>query len=276
MTDGISIDVDPEAGRVLVRQGGRAVAEVVSDGALRLTFAEGVPATVQEAVRRHVRHLRETIRSAFWELRSHAVNQATRAFLATLEEPVPGRLNIGCGRDLRPGWTNIDFNPRAESHVRDGVTYLNWDLRFGIPLGDGSADFLHSSHFLEHLRFEEGLHLLRECRRVLKPEGTLRFALPDFKATFRAYVEDDRQLLDYAIREHRLLDHMPPFARTYADFISRSVYENYEHKYVWDMENVTACLRNAGFADIRQTDYDPAVDIPDMLRRRFSFYLTAT
>lgn len=63
--------------------------------------------------------------------------------------------------------------------AKDGV-----DLRQGIPLPDHSVGILRSSDFYEHLTFEEGLELLKECKRVLAPGGMVDFTIPDMAAAF--------------------------------------------------------------------------------------------
>ena len=53
------------------------------------------------------------------------------------------------------------------------------DVRSGLPFGDGEVTLIRSGDFFEHLSFLDGLALLRECRRVLAPEGMLDWLIPD-------------------------------------------------------------------------------------------------
>jgi len=69
---------------------------------------------------------------------------------------------------------------------------LECDLSHGICFPDGSMDAVYASHMLEHLDRHAVPALLAECRRVLRPGGVLRLAVPDFEAMARLYV----QLLD--------------------------------------------------------------------------------
>jgi predicted SAM-dependent methyltransferase len=133
-----------------------------------------------------------------------------------------------------------------------------------------------SSHFFEHLRHEEGTNLMRECRRALVDGGVARFQMPDFKGTFAAYIAGDQAFLDTALVTHKTLDHMPDYARNWADLVSRSVYEFYTHKYVWDPENLSKALLAAGFSDVREVQHDDALDNPEEIRKAYSYYLVAT
>ena len=132
-----------------------------------------------------------------------------------------------------------------------------------------------SSHFFEHLRHEEGMNLMQQCRRALKAGGIARFQMPDFGAGFRQYAENDQAALDKAVVTHGLLDHMPDYARNYADLMSRSVYEFYTHKYIWDPENLSKALLACGFANVELSEHIDGVDHPSDVRRDYSYYLTA-
>ena len=54
---------------------------------------------------------------------------------------------------------------------------------------DQTADLIYASHVLEHFGRWEFRAVLSEWRRVLKPGGTLRLAVPDFAACAKLYYE---------------------------------------------------------------------------------------
>jgi hypothetical protein len=47
---------------------------------------------------------------------------------------------------------------------------------------------VYSSHFLEHIPFNQVPSFLKECYRVLKPGGVIRLVLPDFEEMCREYL----------------------------------------------------------------------------------------
>lgn len=95
------------------------------------------------------------------------------------------KLNFGCGARFSAGWTNIDF------HASDrNVHRVN--LLAGFPFPDQHFDVVYSSHVLEHFSRGEGLFLMKEARRVLKPRGVIRLVVPDLEETAREY----RRILD--------------------------------------------------------------------------------
>jgi predicted SAM-dependent methyltransferase/glycosyltransferase involved in cell wall biosynthesis len=91
-------------------------------------------------------------------------------------------LNIGCGKQHLEGFVNMDIEQPFDEKL---------DARNGLPFGDRTVDGIYSEHFFEHLTQAEGLSFLRECRRVLKPNGTVRVAMPDLDAFVNRYVSTD-------------------------------------------------------------------------------------
>jgi SAM-dependent methyltransferase len=47
-----------------------------------------------------------------------------------------------------------------------------------LPFEDASVDTIFAFHFFEHLTGAHAIRLLRECERVLKPEGTINIVVP--------------------------------------------------------------------------------------------------
>ncbi len=90
-------------------------------------------------------------------------------------------LNLGCGSRYHPAWTNVDFAP-------EDPAVLSHDLRRGIPFPDEEFDVVYHSHVLEHFSRRGARGFLRECRRVLKPGGTLRVAVPDLELIAKTYL----------------------------------------------------------------------------------------
>src|SRR5438105_3752495 len=107
-------------------------------------------------------------------------------------------INTGCGTNPAAGWINLDRSPglilrklpplarRLAAMVGVREALVEWpanvhrvDATRRLPFRDGSVDAAYSSQMLEHLSAEDADRVIRECRRVLKPAGVLRLALPD-------------------------------------------------------------------------------------------------
>jgi len=92
------------------------------------------------------------------------------------------KINIGCGRDYREGWLNVDISRECKADA-----YL--DIRTDVLSGtwydekiEGNADLVYISGVLEQIGSNEELvHALNEIWRVLKPGGIIEIVVPNAK-----------------------------------------------------------------------------------------------
>lgn len=144
----------------------------------------------------------------------------------------PLRLHLGSATRRIPGWVNVDF-------LRPGRRLdLYWDLRRPLPYPTGSVDAVFAEHLFEHLTFDEGVRLLRECRRVLQSGGTLRVGVPDL----------DRYVASYLGRDE-LFDRLRPERLTRALALGE-VFFLYGHRCMYDFETLRLALERAGLTGI--------------------------
>ena len=96
------------------------------------------------------------------------------------------KINMGCGkRNFGKDWIHID-----------GGNYSHLDSHdiTKIPYGDNSVDLIYASHVLEYFNREEAIAILKEWKRVLKPGGMLRLAVPNFKIIAELYISQGYDL----------------------------------------------------------------------------------
>lgn len=91
------------------------------------------------------------------------------------------RLNLGCGRDVRDGWVNIDCTPGpGVDHVIDFDSEPGLGLCGApgsmLPFPDDSVEHSEASHLIEHLR--NPLPFMQELWRVTRPGGTVELLCP--------------------------------------------------------------------------------------------------
>jgi SAM-dependent methyltransferase len=89
------------------------------------------------------------------------------------------KLNLGCGRDFRPGYVNLDL-----ARIR-GVDVVA-DLEKPLPFQDGTFDEVFTSHVLEHV--SDLISLLGELQRICKPGAVIRIWVPHL-SFFGAYTD---------------------------------------------------------------------------------------
>jgi len=96
-----------------------------------------------------------------------------------------------------PPWVNCDIRGDIKQHVESkGHTFKTLDVRNILPWASNSVDYITHHHLLEHLTDEEGELFLKECYRVLKPNGVMRFSVPDPKKLIKFYLSNMDKLDD--------------------------------------------------------------------------------
>jgi predicted SAM-dependent methyltransferase len=148
------------------------------------------------------------------------------------------RLNWGCGAAGEPGWVNSD--------LKDGPTIdITCDILEGFPLPDSCFDYIVSIHALPELHYLQLVDVLRELRRVLKPGGTLRLALPDIDKGIDAYRGGDRDY--FLVRDDRE-------RRIGSKFVVHMTWYGYSRS-LFTKDFAEELLEKAGFATIRHCEF---------------------
>ena len=82
------------------------------------------------------------------------------------------RLNLGCGRDIREGWVNVDQHPAP------GVVVVNLDHpdKVDLPWPDETFTDFYVSHLVEHLHHP--LPFFAEAWRVAEPDAEMVVRCP--------------------------------------------------------------------------------------------------
>jgi ubiquinone/menaquinone biosynthesis C-methylase UbiE len=95
------------------------------------------------------------------------------------------KLNLGGGKLwAEKGWQNLEYD-------------LGYDLAETLltPYEDNSVDIIYTSHALEHLPWDRIDLVLKDCFRVLKPEGLFRIVLPDVDTMWKVLQSGSKSLL---------------------------------------------------------------------------------
>jgi len=151
------------------------------------------------------------------------------------------KLHLGSGRTRLEGWLHSDLEPT-------GSDCIKLDMARPFPFPDNAFQYIASEHSIEHIKYEEGKHALKECWRVLAPGGLLRISTPDLSllaATLTAGGQHVREvLLEYAA----LCDQPPEMAMP--AFLLNNEFRAWGHQFVYDGSSLTRLLTEAGFAEV--------------------------
>ena len=160
----------------------------------------------------------------------------------------PYKLHLGCGKVRLSKWINIDLDESS------GGADIVWDLTRGIPLDDASCQLIYCEHLLEHFTVEEGLALLRECRRVLEAEGILRVAVPSLDVIIEKCASGnwkDQEWLSWP--EYGCI-------QTRAEMLNMA-FRAWGHKWLYDREELHRRLLEAGFTRVKDVEWGGSEEV---------------
>lgn len=158
-------------------------------------------------------------------------------------------LQIGCGDNLLKGWINTD------KHIREGVMFLDAELPFPFP--NNSFKYIFSEHVLEHLSYEGGKNMLRECFRTLKKGGILRLTIPTLefiqcilnnpnKEEYQRYCS--WSLMNYAPQMY--IDFKKKGEALPVALVVNNFFHFWGHKILYDITTLKRLLKEVGFTQI--------------------------
>jgi len=164
----------------------------------------------------------------------------------------PKKLHLGCGNNILPGWLNTDRK------ISDQVAYVDLTERF--PLENDTFDYVFNEHAIEHIPYPQGVGMLREALRVLRPGGRIRVVTPDF-AFLNALYSPEKSALQKAYiawtNEQSLGGSAPPYAEMH---VINNFVRNWGHQFIYDRKSLTHALETAGFTAITKYELNESDD----------------
>lgn len=169
------------------------------------------------------------------------------------------KLELGESKSRMEGWLTVDCQ---------GAPDLLHDLRQPFPFPDGSVDQIYSSHVIEYFDYQELLSHLSEIRRMLKPGGVFRVAVPNARIYLDAYFHSDSFDVNYYCRYAPAFHYHSPI-----DIVNYIAYMAGYHRRLFDEAQLLAILKSAGFRNVASRAFDENIDLED--RRYESIYARA-
>lgn len=157
-------------------------------------------------------------------------------------------MNLELGAfEKRDGWITLDLHPDSD---------IRHDLLKPLPFGDNSVDQIYTSHLLEHFFFADIIKILKECYRVLVPNGVFSSAVPNMRPYIEAYFSPEKEF----VPPHEIdKDHLHYFSRI--DLINYMGSLNGLHKWMFDDENLPLIVKSVGFEEVKIREFKDGLDL---------------
>jgi predicted SAM-dependent methyltransferase len=141
------------------------------------------------------------------------------------------KLHLGCGTKHLDGFINVDSRYIPEVDVAD-------DIRTLTKFQNDSAELIYACHVLEHVGRREYMAVLKRWHEILKSDGILRLAVPDFESVVNHYVKN------HNIEAVRGL------------LWGGQDYPTNYHYIGWDFDRLKKDLEEIGFKNVQRYDRD--------------------
>ena len=169
------------------------------------------------------------------------------------------KLQLGAGGTAPTGWLNSDIEPSKEE------IYLDAAGRY--PFVDASFQYIFAEHVIEHIPWEAGLRMLKECYRVLATGGKIRIITPDlskFITLLNGQTDTEaRQFLTAKSHAEAI-----PITAVQNAYVFNREFSEYGHKFLYDPPTLQKTFELAGFKEIR---YLKVTDDTDPVFRQAEF-----
>jgi predicted SAM-dependent methyltransferase len=171
-------------------------------------------------------------------------NRQNELITSYLEKNNIRKLQIGAQSNSVDGWLNVDIEPKSGE-----VVYMDAIKLF--PFEANTFDFIFTEHMIEHISFNEGDFMLRECFRVMKKGGKIRVVTPNLKFLIELYQESKTETQeDYLRFSQKYFKNQEPELDT---LVINNFFRDWGHQFIHDAKSLRYLLEKAGFQQISLT-----------------------
>jgi len=146
------------------------------------------------------------------------------------------KLHLGCWHRNIPGFVNVDLCDMDHIDYKSSIDDLSM-------FDDDSASLIYSSHSFEYFNRIEAIDVLKEWGRVLRADGVLRLAVPDFDALLKVYSETGSI--------EKILG--PLYGQM--DIDTSTGRSTLYHRTVYNFDSLSTLLSKNGFRNIKRYDW---------------------
>lgn len=187
------------------------------------------------------------------------------------------RVHFGCGLRAPQSWVNCDSSPRVWIDKIPGLSFFGYKKRFKpwvrrinvtrrLPFRDSSVTHVYSSHMIEHLDSNDAKFFLKECYRIMTPNGRIRLMTPNLFLLVNDYLgrRNSPELRNHAADFFmKWLGMTPAKSNSLFDFISNPWTSKNLHRWIYDEYSLSSLLSDIGFSNV-ESHINWRTDFPDL------------
>jgi predicted SAM-dependent methyltransferase len=168
-------------------------------------------------------------------------------------------LDVGCGGNFEDKFYYLDTFPEGIINPRFKERYFRVDI-VNAPeelfAKLGKFDLVRMQHTFEHLSYEEGKKVLKNCAKLLNKNGYILITTPDLKIHIQKYLNDEYKNWDgFKWWANQRIPQDAPNSFYFSIFAHSMPYES--HKWCYDFEGLKYQLELCGeFKDIQELKTD--------------------
>jgi predicted SAM-dependent methyltransferase len=159
------------------------------------------------------------------------------------------KLQIGSGKNVLEGWLNTDIKTVRSSNKGRGEDSVFLDATKRFPFKDGTFDYVFCEHLIEHMEYQEGLRMLHECFRVLKPGGRMRISTPNMRFLIELY-SPKKTALQKKYVSWAMKSFIPKIDIKEDVFVINNFFRAWGHKFIYDFKVLKETMESVGFAGV--------------------------
>lgn len=152
------------------------------------------------------------------------------------------KLQIGAQGSPINNWLNVDILPKTKD-----TAYMDATKKF--PIASNTFDFMFAEHMIEHISFDDAQFMLKECYRILKPNGVIRLATPNLDTMIKLLQDPSNpkhiEYISYYVKKF----YGPNYPNLPALQINKLFY-GFHHCFIHNYESLKFILETAGFTNI--------------------------
>lgn len=158
------------------------------------------------------------------------------------------KLHLGCGPYVVKEWLNTDIQCKSP-----GVCYL--DAGENYPYPNESFEYIYSEHLFEHLSIKEQIVMLQECFRILKKNGYMRIAMPNFHFLMDLYMHPEKNInRKYLEWSYNLFctesQNIEAKEHDYSIYVINNFFHLWGHQFIYTPDSFIQMAKNTGFIKI--------------------------